>query len=42
MRDMNQALLESPFDVEQRALADPFGMLLREIVTTSEGYGSVS
>ena len=39
MRDMNQALLENPFDVELRALTDPFGMLLRDIVTTIDTHG---
>jgi len=34
MRDMNQELLENPFDAELRALTDPFGVLLREIITT--------
>ena len=39
MRDMNQELLENPFDVELRALTDPFGVLLREIITTIDKHG---
>jgi predicted RecB family nuclease len=39
MRDMNQALLENPFDVELRTLTDPFGTLLREIVITIDTQG---
>jgi hypothetical protein len=39
MRDLNQALLASPFDDEVHALTQPFGTLLREIVTTVDEYG---
>jgi hypothetical protein len=39
MRDLNQALLASPFDDEVHALTQPFGTLLREIVTTIDEYG---
>ena len=39
MRDMNQELLENPFDAELRALTDPFGVLLREIITTIDKHG---
>ncbi len=38
MRDLNQALLASPFDDEVHALTQPFGTLLREIVTTVDEY----
>ena len=39
MRDLNQALLASPFDEEVRSLTQPFGALLREIVATVDEYG---
>ena len=39
IRDMNQDLLDNPFDVELRTLTDPFGQLLREIVATIDKYG---
>src|SRR5437588_3098094 len=38
MRDLNQALLASPVDDEVHALTQPFGTLLREIVTTVDEY----
>jgi predicted RecB family nuclease len=39
MRDLNQALLANPFDDEVHFLTQPFGTLLREIVTTVDEYG---
>ena len=39
MRDLNQALLASPYDNELHSLTQPFGTLLREIVTTVDEYG---
>ena len=39
IRDMNQDLLDNPFDLELRTLTDPFGQLLREIVATIDKHG---
>jgi hypothetical protein len=39
MRDMNQELLNSPFDQELQSITRPFGALLRAIVTTVDEYG---
>jgi uncharacterized protein YprB with RNaseH-like and TPR domain len=39
MRDLDQAILASPFDDEVQSLTQPFGTLLREIVTTVDEYG---
>ena len=39
MRDMNQELLNSPFDEELQSVTGPFGVLLREIVTTIDQHG---
>ncbi len=39
IRDMNQDLLENPFDLELRAITDQFGLLLREIITTIDKHG---
>jgi predicted RecB family nuclease len=39
MRDMNQDLLNNPYDAELRSLTDRFGVLLREIVTTIDRHG---
>jgi hypothetical protein len=39
MRDLNQALLDSPYDDDVHSLTQPFGTLLREIVTTVDEYG---
>jgi hypothetical protein len=39
MRDLNQALLASPYDDELDSLTQPFGKLLREIVGTVDEYG---
>jgi hypothetical protein len=39
MRDMNQALLDSPFDEELQSITGPFGTLLREIVATIDQHG---
>jgi hypothetical protein len=39
MRDMNQELLNNPFDQELQSVTGPFGVLLREIVTTIDQHG---
>jgi len=39
IRDMNQELLNNPFDEELQLLTQPFGMLLRTIVETIDNYG---
>ena len=39
MRDMNQALLNNPFDEELQSVTAPFGALLREIVETIDHHG---
>ena len=39
MRDMNQELLNNPFDQELQSITSPFGTLLREIVVTIDEHG---
>ena len=39
MRDMNQQLLDNPFDNELQSITQPFGVLLRDIVGTIDNYG---
>ena len=39
MRDMNQALLDNPFDAELQSITQPFGGLLRSIVATVDEHG---
>jgi hypothetical protein len=39
MRDINQDLLNNPFDEELRSVTGPFGSLLREIVATIDKHG---
>lgn len=39
MRDMNQELLNNPFDKELQSITGPFGTLLREIVVTIDEHG---
>jgi uncharacterized protein (TIGR03067 family) len=39
LRDMNQELLNNPFDAELQTITGPFGVLLREIVTTIDRHG---
>jgi predicted RecB family nuclease len=39
MRDMNQELLNQPFDDDLKAITIPFGVLLRQIVTTIDEHG---
>jgi predicted RecB family nuclease len=39
LRDINQELLDNPFDGELRSVIDPFGVLLREIVNTIDTHG---
>jgi predicted RecB family nuclease len=39
MRDMNQELLNNAFDEELQSVTGPFGILLREIVTTIDQHG---
>jgi hypothetical protein len=39
MRDMNQELLDNPFDEELKSLTAPFGALLREIIVTTDRHG---
>jgi hypothetical protein len=36
---MNQALLNNPFDQELQTVTEPFGVLLRAIVTTVDQHG---
>jgi hypothetical protein len=39
MRDINQELLDYPFDEELQSITRPFGTLLRNIVTTVDQHG---
>jgi predicted RecB family nuclease len=39
MRDMNQELLNNPFDAELQSITGPFGTLLRAIVTDIDEHG---
>jgi hypothetical protein len=39
IRDMNQDLLDNPFDEELQSVTAPFGVLLREVVTTIDQHG---
>jgi predicted RecB family nuclease len=39
MRDMNQELLNNPFDAELQSITGPFGILLRAIVTDIDEHG---
>jgi hypothetical protein len=39
MRDMNQDLLDNPYDEELQLITDPFGVLLRKIVYTIDKHG---
>uniref|UniRef100_Q01TS6 Transposase IS66 n=1 Tax=Solibacter usitatus (strain Ellin6076) TaxID=234267 RepID=Q01TS6_SOLUE len=39
MRDMNQDLLNNPFDQELQSITKPFGALLRSIVATIDKHG---
>ena len=39
MRDMNQDLLNNPFDEDLRAITRPFGALLRSLVSTVDQHG---
>jgi predicted RecB family nuclease len=39
LRDMNQALLDHPFDSELQSIVRPFGSLLRSIVATVDEHG---
>jgi predicted RecB family nuclease len=39
MRDMNQELLNNPFDAELQSVTGPFGRLLRAIVTDIDEHG---
>lgn len=39
MRDLNEAVLSSPFDEELKALAMDFGGLLRDVVNTIDRWG---
>ncbi|MGK7914678.1 MAG: TM0106 family RecB-like putative nuclease [Prochloraceae cyanobacterium] len=39
IRDINQDLLNNPFDEELKSITQPFGVLLREIVTTIDEHG---
>jgi Transposase IS66 family len=39
MRDMNQELLNNPYDEELHSLTQPFGEVLREIVETVDRHG---
>jgi predicted RecB family nuclease len=39
MRDINQDLLNNPFDEELQSITRPFGTLLRNIVTTVDQHG---
>jgi predicted RecB family nuclease len=39
MRDMNQELLDAPFDEEVKAITRPFGALLRSAVATIDQHG---
>lgn len=39
MRDMNQELLNNPFDSALKAITQSFGVLLRQIITTVDTHG---
>jgi len=39
MRDMNQDLLNAPFDEDLKAITQPFGVLLRSVVATIDQHG---
>ena len=39
MRDMNQLILNNPFDEELQAITRPFGTLLRSIIMTVDKHG---
>jgi hypothetical protein len=39
MRDMNQQILDNPFDYELQSITQPFGGLLRGIMSTVDGHG---
>lgn len=39
MRDMNQELLNNPFDSDLKAITQAFGVLLRQIITTIDTHG---
>jgi hypothetical protein len=39
LRDMNQDLLNNPFDEELQSVTGPFGVLLRDVVTTIDQHG---
>jgi predicted RecB family nuclease len=39
IRDMNQDLLNNPFDEDLKSITEPFGILLRDIVTTIDQHG---
>jgi predicted RecB family nuclease len=39
LRDMNQELLNNPFDTELQSITGPFGSLLREVVGTIDRHG---
>ena len=39
IRDINQELLNNPFDDELKSITQPFGVLLRRIITTIDKYG---
>ena len=39
MRDINQDLLNNPFDQELQSITGPFGTLLRSVVETVDHYG---
>jgi predicted RecB family nuclease len=39
MRDMNQLILNNPFDEELQAITRPFGALLRSIIVTVDKHG---
>jgi predicted RecB family nuclease len=39
IRDMNQELLNNPFDLELQSITGPFGVLLRSIVETIDRHG---
>ena len=39
MRDMNQQILDNPFDYELQSITQPFGVLLRAIISTVDDHG---
>lgn len=39
IRDINQELLNNPFDEDLKLITQPFGILLRRIITTIDEYG---